>query len=429
MPICSYPNSQFIFKSVQGCKDIYRFAVPWKDAINCGWNSAANIQEEGFKVYKGQVVVVFHEWQNNIGEWRRVQSILRIKIRFQRYVQVTIAQDPTIFGNKITNAAITKQIVAIDLGSPALVELVTTLTYPFKLEKGDLTLTPPGKVSNHTFSSVDCAVTQGVVCRQRWAATLQLNADTCTLDGNYKMDWKVACGAGLTGANCPLNPTIPDDVDASTGFSLTSENFCAEVGVEVSLRGTLASYEDSGFTVAKSAFIVGRTAYFLVKVNSEINPAGDYVDATANVKFGTANLKLVSVTVRQVTSTSVINRVFEKGAIAVGDPLKTQCTQISISVSSVGFSLNFSKELSQTLVNNGKLTFTIGAEVQVSYVQSKKRGLLQATPNDEKATYNTDNDLSGVEFTTTPASTETATTGNGFVVAISFALLLLSLLM
>jgi len=320
------------------------------------------------------------------------------------------------------NAAITKQIVAIDLGSPALVELVTTFNYPYKLNLGDLTLTPPGKVANYTYGKVDCTVAENQICRQRWTSLLQLTPETCTLDGNYRMDWKVECGGGLTGTNCPL---VTGDFDANVQFSLQSENFCAEVGVEVSLRGTLTSYEDQALTITRTAFIVGRVAYFLVKVNTELNGVGDYNDATAVVKFGTANLKLVTVTIRQV-NTSLVNRIFEKGAIANPDTLNAGCKEIPKTVATVAFSFNFSSEVAKTLVQNSRQSFTVGAEVQVSYVQSKKRGLLQeAVPKDgEKATYATDSDVEGTTVTQSCSQTGTS---NGFVVAITFALLFLSL--
>jgi len=292
-----------------------------------------------------------------------------------------------------------------------------------RLNNGALTLTPPGKVANFTFTPVDCNVAEGQICRQRWGATLQLTPDTCTLDGSYRMDWKVGCGAGLTGATCPLEAK---DFDSNVQFQLTSENFCAEVSVEVGLIGDMKSYEDAAFTIPKVAYVVGRTAYFQVKVNSDINPAGDYNDGTASVKFA-GNLKLVSVTVKQVGTTNVL-RVFEKGATANPDEQNAKCTEIPQTSSKVGFKLDFSLTLCKNLQQNSKQSFTVGAEVQVTY-GSKKRGIMQATPANEKNTYSADADL---EETATLYSTTSGTetkTNNGYVVAISLVLLLISLLM
>jgi len=295
-------------------------------------------------------------------------------------------------------------------------------------------LTPPGKVANFTFNSVDCTVTEGQICRQRWQATLQLTEDTCTLNGDYRMDWTVACGAGLSGSTCALTAA---DLPSNVQFSLTSENFCAEVGVEVSLTGTMTSFEDAALVTPKTAFIVGRVGYFLVKINSELNGVGDYNDATATVKFGAANLKLVTVTVRQVGTTTV-NRIWEKGVRAAPDSLNTVCTEIPKTVATVAFSFNFSLDLAKTLAQNSKLSFTVGAEVQVTYKQSKKRGLLQDLPADEKQAYNVDADVQGAETISSGTGTATTTStggsgsgtgSNGFVVVVSLALLLLSLMM
>jgi fibro-slime domain-containing protein len=421
MPICSYPNSQFIFKTVDGCKDIWRFAVPWKDAQKCGWKIS---QEEGFQVYKGQVVVINHEWQTSITEWRIIQSVLRIKLRFQRFVSVTVAQNPTVYNTKDLKAAITKQIVAIDLGSPALVELVSVLGYPYRLNEGKLALTPPGKVANFTFTTVDCTVANGQTCRQRWQSTLQLTPDTCTLDGSYRLEWSTGCGDGLTGAACPL---VAADIPAAVDFTLQSENFCAEVTVEVGLIGELKSYEEATYATPKVAFIVGRTAYFLVTINSDQNPTGDYNDATASIKF--TKTKLVTVSVRQGGTTNVI-RIFEKSAPAVFDAasdVKTDCKElVNAAVNKVGFSFVFSTELSKTLQPNGKQTFTIGAEVQVSYAGARKRGIL--VDGAEKSAFDAEAGFDGLPTTSATTGTETGTS-DSYIVIVSLFSLLLSLLM
>jgi len=422
-PECIYPKSVFIDKQVSVCKDVWHFAIPWSRAILCNWKNVTT--EEGYKVYRGQVVLRITEYLSDIQDWRQIQSVLRIKLRFQQFVQVTTPQDPTVYNTLNLKAAITKQIVAIDLGSPALVELVTLFNYPYKLTKGDLTLTPPGKVQSYVYTPVDCNTTSGVPCRQRWQATLSLTPTTCTLDGNYRMDWTVACGDTSVAANCALQP---QDLPANVQFTLTSENFCAEVGVEVGLIGSLASFDDAALTNPKTAFIVGRTAYFLVKVNSELNTKGGDYDSDPNpqVKFA-GNLKLQTVTVRQKDTTNIF-RIFQNGnKVSSSDDYGTNCIEIPKTASTVAFSFVFASNLTSNLAQNSKLSFTIGAEVKVTYA-SKKRGLLQSVPADgEKKTYSVDNDVSpDTSSASSPASgTESS---NSVVVVVSFLLSLLALL-
>jgi len=284
-----------------------------------------------------------------------------------------------------------------------------------KKRKG--TLTPPSKIQNFTFSFTDCTVTQGSICRQRWDASLSLTPNTCTLDGQYQLSWSTGCGAGLDQTTCPL---LTADMPTSVNFSLQSENFCAEVDVDVGLTGSVASYSDSGYSNPSSAFIVGRTAYFLVSVNSELNPSGPYDPKTAKVTFSSTSL--VSVTVKQKSTTNIYY-IFQNGATYVfgknETDLKTNCVALPNSnVYQVGFSFVFSTQLASSLTSNGQVTFTIGATVRVSYVQSKKRGVEQAA-TDTKNTYTVDNTLSpdttitSTGGTTTGGTTTTTTTTTG----------------
>jgi fibro-slime domain-containing protein len=409
-PQCTYPISNDISKQVVVCTDVWYFNIPWTTANKCGWTIT---QQDGYNVYKGQVIIHNFEWITNITQWRIIQSVLRIKLRFQRYVQVTVAQNPTVFSTKQLGAAITKQIVAIDLGSPALVEIVTVLNYPYKLSLGDLTSFPTGKVANYTYTPFDCTVTAGQQCRQKWDALMQLTPETCTLNGNYRMDWTTACGAGLDSVTCPLNT---GDLPTNVQFTLQSENFCAEVTVDVGLVGTLTSYLDNTFTTKKNAFIVGRTAYFLVDVNSDINPSGAYNPATAVVTF--TRTQLVSVTVKQVSS-ATIYRLYENYLTAnftgtsYGD-LQTQCTSITVAATNqVGFSFVFSTQLAAGLDKNGQQSFTVSATFQVTYNNANgKRGLL-ASSGDNSDTSTTQFDVDPTPPTDSTAATSTGATSTG----------------
>jgi hypothetical protein len=58
---------------------------------------------------------------------------------------------------------------------------------------------------------------------------------------------------------CPLSSGF------NTGyivFNIQSENFCAQVVDDIDLSGSFSAYEDSEFTIPKSSFLIGQTAYF-----------------------------------------------------------------------------------------------------------------------------------------------------------------------
>jgi hypothetical protein len=104
-PYCTYPISNYIYKEVIVCKDVFHFDIPWELAQNCYWKIT---QEETHQVYKGQVILAFQEYLESITEWRFTQSVLRIKLRFQRFVAVTLVNDVAVFNQPNATAAITR---------------------------------------------------------------------------------------------------------------------------------------------------------------------------------------------------------------------------------------------------------------------------------------------------------------------------------
>jgi hypothetical protein len=367
-PSCTYPISTYISKQVDKCRDVWHFDIPWNIANKCGWNIT---QEEGFQIYKGQVIVHNYEWLVNITEWRKIQSVLRIKLCFQRFISVYSPIITTISEANLT-CAITKQIVAIVLSDPALIELVTLISKPYKLENPFLSESPSGKIENYTvtenFLSVSCNSNDDR-CRQRWHITMKLTPDTCTLDGEYRMNWTRNCRDSLS---CNANG------QSSATFVLTSEDFCAEIEVEVGLTGSVESYEDGNFQRQRTQWVVGSMLYFKVKVNSEINP-NPYSESTAVIKF--LSTKLTTVHIRNSLDTSIPIRLFEFGNPAIFDPTvdpKVNIKEINQTArNEVGFSFVFTNELYQQLTTNQP--YVVGVEVQVTYdnTQVKKRGILQ----------------------------------------------------
>jgi len=461
---CYYPRSNYIAKLVEDCRDIWRFAVPWNSAKNCGWNQT---QEENFLVYRGQVIVHNQEYLG-IEYWRFIRAVLRIKLRFQRFVTVVTDTPASVFNDKITSAAITKQLVAVSLTDPAVVELTTVLQYPYKLYNGSMGVAPQGKVESYVFTFDNCAGNvNGTECRQNWRTTLKLTEGTCTLDGTYALNWTLNCYEAAIGSSalCPLSKA--EDFIAAVTYKLKSENFCATLTIDVGLVGNLRSYENDTFGDVRTAFIVGRKGYFLVKVNSELNTpknSSNGADADLYVVGGLgtvvtfSKITLVTVTVRTTTGTPV--RLYENKAPAVFEAskdLNTSCGAVTkylngnnLPENQVGFQFTFTRKLASTLLRNQKVDFVISAEVQVTYSNTgaKKRFNMEAL-----ATTGEDNgDFTGVstlddngegptevvtDTTATTATTATTTsatstgktdTSNSVVLVASFLVMILTLL-
>jgi hypothetical protein len=436
-PFCTYPIAQqYIFKRVQGCKDVWHFNIPWDMARTCDWVLST---EETHQVYKGQVIMQHVEWLKDIEEWRHTQSILRIKVRFQRFASVTLNPDITVFNSPDVQAAITKQIVSINLGDPALIEVVSVLTWPYKLATNNYTLaqSPAGKVLSTVYSNDDCTNTEGVSCKQRWRTSLTLTENTCTLDGDYKLTYTKICAPSQNN-NCPLQDK---DRAAFIAYSLQSENFCAEISVEVGLTGSIGVFEDAGYTKPRTAFIVGTRAYFLVKVESELNTPSKQI-----IQF--SNTELVTVMVRKEGEKIPIRLIEKKLTVVFSDPDTDPKADIKVDDivdgKQVGFNFVFSKSLSSLLKANSKTSFTVGAEVQVTYVNQQKRRFAHEVLADEKegvafaapATEIEDVDNTNVGTATSASATSasaTATgsaktgTSNAIAICMSFLLLIVAL--
>jgi fibro-slime domain-containing protein len=369
-PDCTYPISSYIAKQVDRCRDVWHFDIPWNIASKCGWDIT---QEEGFQVYKGQVIIHNYEWLDNFTEWRSLQAVLRIKLCFQKFISV-VNENITVFNQPNLSAAITRQIVAINLGEPAIIELVTVISNPYKLsDTASITKYPTGKLQNYTIEKPEDCNPSDAKCKQRWNLILQLTPETCTLDGDYRVNFTRIC------SSCPGND--PSSSLAIVDFILTSENFCAEITVEVGLVGNLTAFEDEKFEKQRSSWTVGSRAYFLVYVNSELNRN------SSNPVVTFSQTKLITVHVRSNSNTSLPIRLFEFGNPTfdpTNDP-KVDIKEITRTDKNyVGFSFVFTQELISQLSKDQP--YVVGAEVQVTYdnTGTKKRAILQSTGDELK---------------------------------------------
>jgi len=414
---CYYPRSVYIHKLVDGCRDIWLIKIPWNLAKNCLWNVT---QDDTYLVYYGQVVIHNLEW-TSLELWRLIRAVLRVKIRFQRLVTVT-SEILDIFNDKILVAAVTKQVVAIDLTAPAIVEVGTLLNHPFKLRTSNwnITKTPPGKIASIIKSFKDCSnFKEGKQCLQLWKATMTLIEGTCTLDGDYMNNYTLECGDNVT--NCPLS-----GISEPAGFAyrLKSENFCATVLVDVGISGNMRSYEDADFDAKplKKGYLVNKRGFFLVKVNSDINDPSDPdgYDPNGNgtvVKI--SKVDLLTVTIMLKPSGDPIRIWAEKQPVDfLGGGLidyKTDCklepnrlNGTALQENQVGFSFLLSRELAFTLSKGGKISFQVVADCQITYQQSSKKRFILAAGVDSNSfsdTFDVDDDGTGPSDTTDTTTT------------------------
>jgi fibro-slime domain-containing protein len=415
---CVYPISPYITKEVRQCTDVWKFSIPWSIAKSCRWNIT---QEDAFLIYRGRVIVHTEEYVG-INQWRLLVSVLRVKLRFQRYLKVE-TPEIGITNDKVQKAAITKQIVALTLGDPALIEIGTLLNWPFKLYNFTMSAFPGSVVESVVYSFDDCVGTYGTECRQYWRTSLNLKRDACKLDGSYALSYTLFCNEGSAN-NCSLNKNNPNDTGTIVNYKLQSENFCAEVTVDVGISGNIKSYENQSFADVKTSYIVNRRVFYLIKINSDLNvpntPEGyDPLLSTTVVKF--SKLDLVNVDIKLNQSFSI--RVWDNYAAtnwattSQGIDYGTLCQKHTdrfapnagpLLTNSVGFSFIFTRAVA-AVPKNGKLTLTVAATVQGTYTNlSKKRFTLQSGGSD-KTSFVLDNDVQDdATDTTTPT---TATTG------------------
>jgi cell division septation protein DedD len=417
---CIYPISPYVFKQVKGCRDVWRFQIPWSIAKECRWNQT---NEDAWLVYRGQVIIHNQEFTST-EEWRIIVSVLRVKLRFQRYVTVS-SELQNITNPNIQKAAITRQIVAIELGAPALVEIGTLLFWPFKLYTFQFGVIP-SKVETFVASNDNCTSRYGDDCRQYWRTSLNLKRGTCTLDGTYAFNFTVGCGECCL-TNCTLDTT--DSRVFNVEFKLQSENFCAEIVVDVAIVGNIRSYENATFVGSRAVFAVGKRAYYWIKINSELNPKNssgqadpdvyDHNSASTIIKF--AKVELVYVDIKLITNgNGTLVRVWDnkKAVIWSQTPqqidYKTLCqveTVPSQTFNSVGFSFVWSREIAP-VPRNQRLVFQIIASVQGTYTQTGQAGkrFLMQTGGDDKTSFTETSDIDDPEATTVTTPDTTPTT-------------------
>jgi hypothetical protein len=280
----------------------------------------------------------------------------------------------------------------------------------------------PGNVVEFiNYEHDDCPNTFGTECRQYWRTILSLQKNACKLDGQYSYHYALDCNE-LNQANCTLNKQNISDTQADVAFKLQSENFCAEITVDVGISGNINSYENQSFAVIKTSYIINRRVFFLIKINSDLNvpntPEG-YDPNSSGTVVTFSKLDLVTV---EVKTPSLLLRIWDNYTAVnystTADKIDygTNCTthtdkltpaSVPLLKNSIGFSFVFTR-LVAPVPKNGKLSLNIIATVQATYNNlSKKRFTLQTT-GDEKNTFSLDSEAA--DDTTAPDTTPTVTT-------------------
>jgi hypothetical protein len=333
------------------------------------------------------------EWVS-INQWRIIRSVLRLKIRFQKFIRVDC--ETKIFNDKIKQAAITRQIVAVQLDQPAFVELTTLINWPYKLFNGKIAKFPTDKINTVDFTYKDCISTEGQECVQNWRTLLHLKESTCRLDGDYSMNFTLGCGEDVPSNECPIEGQEHTIIE----YKLKSEDFCSEMNIDVGIFGVIICFNNDMFDMHKEVFIIGSRVYFLIKINSDINPRNalgqldvdSYIHENATIKFSALLLK------------TVIIRIGDLDVIYLWDNFKTCPENLNTNIALVAnkgdgslflknqlaFSFTWSRTLLHTLKQNSKLKVTVGAEVEIKYEDSTSKRMFFSSPvNSDKSAFST----------------------------------------
>jgi hypothetical protein len=315
-------------------------------------------------------------------EFRIIQSVLRVQVRFQRFLNVETST--TIYNDAGVSAAITKQIVEIDRKTPARIEIITVVQWPYKLNQEFIGLLPrnsdgSSKFSEHTLGKTDCTSTQGASCKQRWNSLLTLNDRTCTLNGKYSLNYTKMCSTGSNPTDCPLTGNLNTAVE----YSITSEDFCATIEVDVALTIKIKVYQSSDFGVERTSFVVGATAFFQVVLDSDLNGSPNLNREDDLIKFQFTKITEVHFIVKDMNNVQQTALTLYKNSITQASVEAGIAFEI-IKIDSpykekAGFKFDISKKLidlaaeavsGKGLPPNSKFTFTVNVVCQVGYTDN-----------------------------------------------------------
>eukprot|EP01122_Echinamoeba_exundans_P008999 TRINITY_DN3083_c0_g1_i1.p1 TRINITY_DN3083_c0_g1~~TRINITY_DN3083_c0_g1_i1.p1 ORF type:complete len:796 (-),score=240.90 TRINITY_DN3083_c0_g1_i1:56-2443(-) len=274
------------------CVEAYTAAIPWGTALQCGWNTDNNIKP-GYTVYRS-VITVQHTEQlpglRGASVERNLQHIIPIQVAFPK--TVTVSTNISVFSYVNLQAAIIAQKVMLPdtngNDSPyGRIVLATSLQWPFTLTswtfedkatgaRHTIDYENPQPTSEGSFN-VDClanaqAGNANPICNQLFGHLMLPLPNVCDLNGRYRYSFTVACRGDAN--NCPLGDANDPARSATVDVELKSEDFCAQIEIDIGAKGTLRVFGDVARTIPKSAFLFENTgapqrAYFRADVSSD----------------------------------------------------------------------------------------------------------------------------------------------------------------
>jgi hypothetical protein len=325
------------------------------------------------------------------------------------------------------------------------------MQWPYKLSAEYLGLLPRNADGTSKFTDVvlqktDCTNTQGAQCKQRWNSILSLNERTCTLTGSYSLNYTKICSTGSSPTECPL----VGGQNTSIFFTIQSEDFCATIEIDVALVGVLEVFEMADYTLPRKDFVIGRTAYFRVSVDSELNfnAAGQNPDRSDDsVKFQSTKVIEISFIVKSAGNVVTAISLYKNSETPESKSVNANTVVNFVDspyFEKSGFQITFTKALinlaseavaGKGLPANSKFTFSISAVTRVAFVDnkagSKKRliegiqqVLAEAGADQSSSSFSSDVDIpdanvtatdtaTGTPATTTPATATGTATGTG----------------
>jgi hypothetical protein len=274
------------------CVESYTAAIPWGTALQCGWNQDNNIKP-GYTTYRSVITVQHTEHLpalRGASVERNLQHIIPIQVAFPK--TVTVSTNISVFSYVNLQAAIVAQKVLLpgqnNIDSPyGRIVLATSLQWPFTLTewtfedlatgaRHTIDYENPQPTSEGSFN-VDClangqAGNTNPICNQLYGHLMVPLPNVCDLNGRYRYSFKVACRGDAN--NCPLGDANDPARFATVDVELKSEDFCAQIEIDIGAKGTLRVFGDVARTVPKSAFLFENTgapqrAYFRADVSSD----------------------------------------------------------------------------------------------------------------------------------------------------------------
>jgi len=260
---------------------------------------------------------------------------------------------PIVLESSISNQRVETQ------SNTGLIELTTSVQWPFKYFNPSLTAFPAGfsitSVQEVFPNGVDkCSTTEGDACVQVWRISFTLNSK-CQLNGNWDWKFNQTCNPAYT-STCPVPSAGQTD---TLGTSLVSENFCSVAQVDIGLSAAITTFADETRTESKNAFLRNQIVYFRV-------------DTTSTSASLQTTLVDEIVTINQATNTTIF--LYQGGAAQEAGT--NAGVAVSNSVSSTRAHFQFKVDQNSAPVAADQFQdYTVRAKFIVTYGSNQRRTL------------------------------------------------------